>query len=62
MSTLRRLRLELAAQLLLDPAVTVTEVAHACGYSDVRPFSTAFRRHHGRPPTAFRRTGGTSFL
>ncbi|HEY0620127.1 MAG TPA: AraC family transcriptional regulator [Kribbella sp.] len=62
MSTLRRLRLELAAQLLLDPAATVTEVARACGYSDVRPFSTAFRRHHGKPPTAFRRTGGTSFL
>ncbi|MDX6248426.1 MAG: hypothetical protein QOF10_1786 [Kribbellaceae bacterium] len=62
MSTLRRLRLELAAQLLLDPAATVTEVARACGYSDVRPFSTAFRRQHGKPPTAFRRTGGTSFL
>jgi AraC-like DNA-binding protein len=62
MSTLRRMRLELAAQLLLDPARTVTQVAHACGYSDVRPFSTAFKRHHGRTPGAFRRTGGTSFL
>lgn len=62
MSTLRRLRLELAAQLLLDPAVTVTQVAHACGYSDVRPFSTAFKRHYGRTPGEYRRTGGTSFV
>ncbi len=62
MSTLRRLRLELAAQLLLDPSVTVTEVARACGYSDVRPFSTAFRRHYGRTPGQHRRTGGTEFV
>jgi AraC-like DNA-binding protein len=62
MSTLRRLRLELAAQLLLDHALTVTQVARACGYSDVRPFSTAFRRHYGRTPGEYRRTGGTSFV
>ena len=62
MSTLRRLRLELAAQLLLDPAVTVTEVARACGYSDVRPFSTAFKRKYGRTPGDHRRAGGTEFI
>ncbi|NEA35779.1 AraC family transcriptional regulator [Streptomyces sp. SID13031] len=62
MSTLRRLRLELAAQLLLDAAFTVTEVARRCGYSDVRPFSTAFKRHYGRTPGEYRRTGGTSFV
>ena len=62
MSTLRRLRLELAAQLLLDPAMTVTEVARSCGYSDVRPFSTAFRRHYARTPGQHRRTGGTEFI
>ncbi|ADB31444.1 transcriptional regulator, AraC family [Kribbella flavida DSM 17836] len=61
MSTLRRLRLELAAQLLLDPSTTITSVAHACGYSDVRPFSTAFRRRYGRTPGEYRRTGGTTF-
>jgi AraC-like DNA-binding protein len=62
MSTLRGLRLELAAQLLLDHTLTVTHVARACGYSDVRPFSTAFKRHYGRTPGEFRRTGGTSFV
>ncbi|MFI5693443.1 helix-turn-helix domain-containing protein [Kribbella sp. NPDC051586] len=62
MSTLRRLRLELAAQLLLDPTLTITEVARSCGYSDVRPFSTAFRRKYGRTPGDHRRAGGTEFI
>lgn len=62
MTELRRMRMELAAQLLLDPAVTVTEVARACGYGDVRPFSTAFRRFHGKPPSLYRTTGGTTHL
>jgi AraC-like DNA-binding protein len=62
MSTLRRLRLELAAQLLLDESLTITDVALACGYSDVRPFSTAFRRHYGRTPGDHRRSGGTEFV
>ncbi|WP_432890750.1 helix-turn-helix domain-containing protein [Kribbella sp. CA-245084] len=62
MSTLRRLRLELAAQLLLDPSLTITEVARSCGYSDVRPFSTAFRRKYGRTPGDHRRAGGTEFI
>jgi transcriptional regulator GlxA family with amidase domain len=62
MATLRRMRLELAAQLLLDPTVTVIQVARACGYSDVRPFSTAFRRQYGKAPGGYRRAGGTSFL
>jgi AraC family transcriptional regulator of arabinose operon len=62
MSTLRRLRLELAAQLLLDPTLTITDVARSCGYSDVRPFSTAFRRKYGRTPGDHRRAGGTEFI
>ncbi|WP_432948365.1 helix-turn-helix domain-containing protein [Kribbella sp. CA-253562] len=62
MAALRRMRLDLAAQLLLDRSVTVGEVARACGYSDVRPFSTAFRRRHGQSPSAFRAGGGTRHL
>jgi transcriptional regulator GlxA family with amidase domain len=56
------MRLELATQLLLDPTVTMTQVARACGYSDVRPFSTAFRRQYGKTPGEYRRAGGTSFV
>ncbi|RZT27257.1 AraC-like DNA-binding protein [Kribbella sp. VKM Ac-2569] len=62
MSTLRRLRLELAAQLLMDHTLSITEVARACGYSDVRPFSTAFKRQYGRTPGDHRRAGGTEFI
>ncbi|WP_410788372.1 helix-turn-helix domain-containing protein [Kribbella sp. C-35] len=62
MSTLRRLRLELSAQLLLDHSMSITEVARACGYSDVRPFSTAFKRKYGRTPGDHRRAGGTEFV
>ncbi|GAA2110068.1 AraC family transcriptional regulator [Microlunatus panaciterrae] len=62
MATLRRLRLERAAQLLLDSSSTVTEVARRCGYPEVRPFSTAFRRQYGQPPLTFRANGGTLHL
>jgi len=62
MSTLRRLRLELSAQLLLDHSLSITDVARACGYSDVRPFSTAFKRKYGRTPGDHRRAGGTEFI
>lgn len=62
MATLRRLRLERAAQLLLETDDQVAHVARTCGYPEARPFSTAFRRHFGQPPGAFRSNGGTLHL
>jgi len=62
MAGLRRLRLERAARLLLESDAPITEIARGCGYPEVRPFSTAFRRRYGQPPTDFRRTGGTLHL
>lgn len=62
MATLRRLRLERGAHLLLETDDPVTQVARACGYPEARPFITAFRRHYGQPPGAFRRHGGTLHL
>jgi len=59
MTTLRRLRLEQAGTLLLDTEQSTSAVARACGYADPGSFSTAFRRHHGQPPQAFRANGGT---
>lgn len=59
---LTRYRLEIAAQHLLNRQMTVTEVAYASGYQDVRHFITRFRQHTGLTPTAFRRQGGTKFL
>jgi AraC family L-rhamnose operon transcriptional activator RhaR len=59
---LTRFRLEVAAQLLLNQQSSVTEVAYAAGYHDVRYFITLFRQHTGLTPTAFRRRDGTRFL
>jgi AraC family L-rhamnose operon transcriptional activator RhaR len=62
-----RLRLEIAAQRLLARAakagpVSITEVARSCGYPDARHFTTAFRRHWGVTPGAFRSGNGTAHL
>ena len=59
---LTRYRLQVAAQLLLNRKASVTEVAYASGYRDVRYFITLFRRHTGLTPTAFRQQGGTRFF
>lgn len=55
-------RLKIAAQLLLNRNLTVTEIAHAIGYHDVRYFIALFRQRTGLTPAAFRRRGGTAFL
>jgi AraC-like DNA-binding protein len=47
-------RMELAADLLADPAVGVAEAAAAVGYRDPFAFSTAFKRHRGLSPRAYR--------
>lgn len=47
-------RLTLAADLLREPDATVTSVARALGYSSPFTFSTAFKRHHGVSPNAYR--------
>lgn len=52
---LASLRLRRAAALLAAGGRGVGEVAALVGYGDAFAFSTAFRRHHGRPPSAFRR-------
>lgn len=61
-SYLTHYRLQVASQSLLDPRLSITEVAQSCGYQDVRYFITLFRRHTGHTPAAYRRMGGTRFL
>jgi AraC family L-rhamnose operon transcriptional activator RhaR len=58
---LQRLRLEVAASRLAERELSVKEVAHSCGYSDVRHFTTAFRRQYDVTPAAFRQQDGTRF-
>lgn len=50
------LRMERAKELLSDPALTVTEVAYAVGFTDPLYFSRAFRRENGVSPQEYRKT------
>jgi AraC family transcriptional regulator, regulatory protein of adaptative response / methylphosphotriester-DNA alkyltransferase methyltransferase len=51
---LQRVRMTRAAELLRAGALPVAAVARAVGYRQPAQFSKAFRRHHGRPPSALR--------
>jgi AraC-like DNA-binding protein len=62
-----RLRLEIAAQRLLERTAqkssrSITEIARSCGYPDVRHFTTVFRRHWGVTPGIFRSGNGTAHI
>ena len=48
-------RMTLAADLLLEQAGTVDQVARAVGYADAVSFSAAFKRTRGVTPSEFRR-------
>ncbi len=48
-------RITLAEQLLMDPAISVTEVAFRSGFSSSAAFTKAFRKQKGSSPSAFRK-------
>src|SRR5918993_301719 len=52
---LQRIRMARAAQLLLDGSLPVQDVAATVGYRQAAQFAQGFRRHHGGPPSSFRR-------
>ena len=47
-------RMAIAADLLLEPGVTVGQAAERVGYGSPFTFSTAFKRHFGQSPRAYR--------
>ena len=51
----RTVRLDRARALLRQTAMSVVEVAVACGFASASHFSRAYRRVHGHPPSAERR-------
>lgn len=53
-----RRRMELAAAMLRDPALSMADVALSLGYDHLSHFSAAFKKFYGVPPTLFRRSGG----
>jgi AraC-like DNA-binding protein len=57
-SELQRVRMERAATLLRFGSMPVARVAAAVGYRQPAQFAKAFRRHHGRAPSAFRNGSG----
>lgn len=48
-------RMEQAQRLLRSTLMSIGEIAHAVGYSDMLYFSRMFRRRTGMSPTAYRR-------
>jgi AraC family transcriptional regulator len=50
------LRLEMAARLLALTPLSISVIAHQCGYRNHSAFSRAFSRHYGQSPRQYRRT------
>jgi len=53
---LSSLRMEKATSLLANPAASVTQIAFNLGFSETSSFTSAFRKHTGLTPTAYRRS------
>ena len=51
---LRRQRLDLSRQLLVDNSLSLTEIAYAAGYADSSHFSRAFTACYGLAPSRYR--------
>jgi AraC-like DNA-binding protein len=58
---LTHLRVETAAQLLLDDKLSIKQVARQVGYPDPHYFTTLFGRRMGMTPGLFRQKGGTRY-
>ena len=51
---LTRLRMSRALSLLAQNALSVREISEACGFSDEKYFSRAFKKAYGYPPSNFK--------
>ena len=54
---LPEVRMRRALEMLREGSLPVREVAARVGYRQAAQFAKTFRRHHGRPPSSFRREG-----
>lgn len=50
-----RVRMDRACRLMLNPALSLNEVAEKCGYSAISSFNRAFSEEIGTPPSRYRR-------
>jgi len=53
---LAKVRMHHARELLAADRVPVREVASSVGYHQPAQFAKSFRRHHGEPPSSYRRS------
>ncbi|MEW9004081.1 MAG: helix-turn-helix domain-containing protein, partial [Pseudomonas aeruginosa] len=49
------LRMERAANLLVESSFSITEISAQCGFSQPQHLATAFRKRYSLTPTEFRR-------
>jgi LacI family transcriptional regulator len=52
-----RVRIETARRLLTQSQFKIDDIAHRCGFSDIKNFYVAFKKLAGMTPAAFRRAG-----
>lgn len=46
------LRMRYAMDILKEGTLSITEIAHKCGYNGLVQFSTAFKKYYGKSPTS----------
>ena len=54
MAYLQKLRIQQALLLLVDPDLSITEIAHSVGYSDSSYFARVFKQEVGESPKVYR--------
>ena len=59
MKWLEERRMEIARELLLGGDLSIAHVAESVGYPDSFYFSQVFKKHFGKPPLQYRKSGSS---
>ena len=59
---LAAVRMRHAREMLARNEMSIRQIAQAVGYPQPAQFAKSFRRHHGYPPSEFRRRNGSGGL
>jgi AraC-like DNA-binding protein len=51
---IRMVKLRKASRMLLETALTISEISYQSGFSNTKHFSTSFRKQFGKTPTEYR--------
>jgi len=47
--------MSLAAKMLKESTLPISEIAEICAYEDIYYFNKSFKKHHGIPPGKYRK-------